>query len=110
MIEILLATILNGSIQHDDYKAPGLIGVRVSPTRGTIQKVYIGSPAYWIGIKPLDRLVSLKPYNGCHGEETVARIKRGKEILIFTIRRESKKSFYTGFSLTKDGVREDGSN
>lgn len=108
LLSLLCVAALNGSVTHEEHTGPGLIGVRVSPTRGTVQRVYIGSPAYWAGVKPNFRLIYLKPEHGQAGEMAEAKFKKDKEILVIQIRRESKKKFYTGFSLTNKGVEEDG--
>lgn len=104
---IVAAAVLNGSVVQVDGDGPGMIGIRDNALTRVINKVYIGSPSYWSGVKPNDRLLSLKPNTGEPGDTCILKVKRGKEILTFKMVRQARESFYGGFSLTKDGVRAD---
>lgn len=100
-----LLCLLQGGV--DISNSPGIIGVKDNCITKVIHRVYIGSPAFWSGCKPGDKLISLEPKSGLAGEDVVIKVKRKGEILIFVTRREAKETFYEGFSLTKDGVKED---
>lgn len=107
-VELLIVALLNGSVQDAGVaSSQGIVGIRDNVISKEINRVFVGSPAYWIGIKPGDKILSFKPNTGKPGEEVTIKVRRGKETLTFLTLREAKASFYTGFSLTKDGVKED---
>lgn len=103
---IIIAT-LSGSVVLTDSNEPGLIGIWNNAMNKVITKVYVGSPAEEIGVKPGDKIISFKPRTGKPGEPVTLVVERSKERLTFDLVRVVKGSYYGkyGAYYCKDGIR-----
>lgn len=95
MMWFLVALALQGNISNQ-Y---GRVGIKVGTT-GRITHVYNHSPAYLAGLQEGDKVLEAdgrkgyKLVDGIAGTDARLKVRRGKEILFFTIPRVPKSEVF----------------
>ena len=96
MISLIISFFLIFNLSLES--SPGRVGVRINAWTDKILYVYPGSPADTAGLKAGDKIVEVKDeygksdIPGPSGTLVTIKVKRHKEILIFTIERIPSQS------------------
>jgi C-terminal processing protease CtpA/Prc len=96
MIDWILVAMLQGGITNSPDV--GIVGIRLNASH-TITHVYSDGPAEAVGLKKGDRFVAVgsKKWDelmGLPGTSVTVKVKRGKEILEFTLVRKDVLEFH----------------
>lgn len=91
-LELALATVLQGQVSN--VEDIGVIGIRVNKLWDTISVVHPGTPAEKAGLLKGDQILTVDgkwdgEIDGKPGTSVTLKIRRGRQILEFSIEREA---------------------